>query len=127
MDEFFNTLNNNFSSICISIGKANLITIGIVILSYIIEKLTGLKLFIDHYRWIKSENNAETLSIGDTVYYFILNLIVFIYDIYKGEIEFHVISIVTWLLLVGILTQIFYIIHGKYQQIDPNKADNDFT
>ena len=127
MDEFFNILNNNFLSICISIGKANLIAIGIVILSYIIEKLTGLKMFIDHYRWIKSENNAETLSIRDTVYYFILNLIVFIYDIYKGEIEFHVISIVTWLLLVGILTQIFYIIHGKYQQIDPNKADNDFT
>ena len=127
MDEFFNILNNNFLSICISIGKANLIAIGIVILSYIIEKLTGLKMFIDHYRWIKSENNAETLSIGDTVYYFILNLIVFIYDIYKGEIEFHVISIVTWLLLVGILTQIFYIIHGKYQKVDPNKADNDFT
>jgi Ca2+/Na+ antiporter len=127
LDEIYNILNNNFSSICISIAKANLIAIGIVILSYIIEKLTGLRLFIDHYTWIKSENNAETLSIGDTVYYFILNLIVFIYDIYMGKIEFHVIAIVTWLLFVGILAQIFYLIHGKYQKVDPNKSDNDYT
>ena len=127
MDEIFNVLNNNFLDIIISIGYANLIAIGIVLLSYIIEKLTGLKLFIDNYTWVKSENNAENISIRDTVNYFILNLIVFIYNIYNGKIEFHVIALVTWLLFVGILTQVFYIVHIKYQKVDPNKSDDDYT
>jgi hypothetical protein len=127
MDEVFNVLNNNFLDIIISIGKSNLIAIGIVLLSFIIEKLTGLKLFIDNYTWVKSKYNAENISIRDTVNYFILNLIVFIYDIYNGKIEFHVIAIVAWLFFVGILAQLFYIIHDKYQKVDPNKSDNDYT
>ena len=127
MDEIFNVLNNNILNIIISIGKANLIAIGIVLLSYIIEKLTGLRLFIDHYTWVKSEYNAETLSIRDTVNYLILNLIVFVYYIYLGKIELHVIALVTWLFFIGLLTQIFYSIHRKYQKVDPNKSDNDYT
>lgn len=127
MDEFFKVLNNNFFDIIISIGYANLIAIGIVLLSYIIEKVTGLKLFIDHYTWVKSENNAETLSIRDTVYYFILNLFVFIYNIYHGKIEFHAVSLVIWLFFTGILTIIFYSLHSKYQKIDPNKSDDDYS
>jgi len=127
MGEIFTVLNNNFLAIVISIGKSNLIAAGIVLLSFIVEKLTGLKLFIDNYTWAKSEYNADNISIRDTVNYFILNLIVFIYDIYNGKIEFHVIAIVTWLFLVSILTQLFYIIHDKYQTVDPNKSDNDYT
>ena len=127
MDEIFEVFNNNFLDIIVSIGEANLIAIGIVLFSCIIEKITGLKLFIDNYKWVKSENNAENISIRDTVNYFILNLIVFIYNIYEGKIEFHVIAIVIWLILVGILVQIFYLIHRKYQKIDPNKSDDDYT
>lgn len=118
---------DNIVNIFISIGKAHLIGIAIVILSYIIEKSTGLKLLIDHYTWIKSRNNIEVLSTRDTGNYLILNSIVFIYDIYNGNIGLNFISIAIWLVLIIILTKVFYRIHKKYQKYDPNKADDDYT
>ena len=127
MDEIFNVLCNNFLNIIISIGKANLIVIGIVVLSFIVEKLSGLRLFIDHYTWIKSPYNAKSLSIRDTDYYLIINLAVFVYDIYQGKIEFHALTLATWLFIVGNLAIQFYFIHRKYQKVDPNKADDDYT
>jgi len=127
MDDIINILTNNTLNILISVGKANLIAFGIILFSYIIEKLTGLRLLIDHYIWVKSVKNTEILSTGDSAYYIILNLIVFIYDIYNDKIELHTLTIVVWIILVAILTQIFYTIHRKYQKVDPNKADDDYT
>ncbi len=104
-----------------------IITIGIIIGSFIIEKTTGLKLFIDHYTWVKSPANAKILSDGDSGYFIILNIIVFIYNIYKNNIAFHWITFFLWLFFLLILTRILYKIHYKYQKIDPNKADDDYS
>ena len=114
-------------NIFITIVKAHLLILFIIIISFLIEKLTGLRLLIDHYTWIKSKNNIEVLSTRDSGNYIIINLLVFIYDIYKNSISFNFINIIIWLVLIIILTKVFYRTHKKYQKFDPNKADDDYT
>ena len=118
---------DDIQNILFSILKAQLITIGIIVASYLIEKITGLKLLIDHYTWKKSPHNVEVLSTGDSAYYFIVNLIVFIYDIYSDRIEFKLYNIILWLVLAIFLTIGFYRVHKKYQRIDFFKNDNDYS
>ena len=118
---------NEFINIIFSIGRAHIIVIAIVLGSFLLEKLTGLNLFIDHYTWKKSKLNADMLSSRDSVYYFILNVIVFGYDVYKKSINFKIINIILWFIIISVLTKLFYHFHRKYQAVDPNKADDDYT
>ena len=118
---------NSIIDIFISVGKSNLIGVAIVVFSYIIEKITGLKLFIDHYTWVKSKENIEVLSTRDTFLYLVLNFSVFIYDIYHDNLDFNFLNGLIWLVIVIILAKVFYRIHKKYQKFDPNKADDDYT
>ncbi len=114
-------------SVFISIGKSNLTAMGIVIFSFIIEKITGLRLFIDHYyKWVKSPRNAEIVTNRDMGYYFILMVAVFIYDIYNGNVAFNFFTCIIALILITTLSSIFKKIHGKYQKVDPKKKDDDF-
>ena len=117
----------NIELLFYSIIKAHIIILLIVILSFIIEKLTGLKLLIDHYTWRKSVKNREVLSTGDSGFYIIFNLIVFIYDHYSSEQDIFIPNFFIWLILLSILTYLFYKIHFKYQRIDPTKTDDDYT
>jgi hypothetical protein len=113
--------------IFITIAKAHLLIVLIIISSFLIEKLTGLKLLIDHYTWKKSSKNRKVLSTGDAGYYFIINLAVFIYYHYKEDTTDLVTFSIIWFIVISIMTYIFYKIHFKYQKIDPNKSDNDYT
>ena len=63
-----------------SILKGHLYIIGIIGITYLIEKLTKLSLFVDQFKWKKSPNNAEILSDRDSVYYFLFMAGVLIYD-----------------------------------------------
>lgn len=114
-------------NILITLGKSHLYVLYIVIGSFIIEKFTGLKLFIYDYFWVKSPRNAEDGSNRDAGLYLIINCIVFGYNIYHGRIEFNIFNIIIWVIIISILTKIFYKIHRKYQKVDPNKADDDYT
>ena len=110
-----------------SVLKAHLIILVILILSYIIEQITPLSLFVDQFKWKKSPRNAEIHVSGDSLYYLIIVLIVFIYDIYHDKIELNFISILAWLVIMIPLFWLFRILYRKYQGVDTNKADVDFS
>ena len=116
-----------FITVIISVGKAQLLVLALIILSYIIEKVTILNLFIDSYTWRKSPNNVIMIADGDTSYYVIVCIFVFSYDIFKGLVKFDVVSIVSWLFMMMILVPTLRHFHKKYQGIDYNKADDDYT
>ena len=119
--------NIEIVNIIFSLGKAHAIVLVLIIMSYILEKLTGLNLFVDHYTWKKSALNADMLSSRDSVFYLILNSITFGYDLIQHNIVFNITNLVVWFILIYILTNRFYYFHRKYQAVDPNKADDDFT
>ena len=110
-----------------SIGKAHVIILLIVIWSLIIEFSTGIKLFVDNYKWKKSIRNAEDASTRDSTFYLIVMISVFIYDIIKKNVDFNPLNIIIWIIIVSILVKVFYKIHNKYQAVDPKKANDDLT
>lgn len=108
------------------IGCSLILTLVILLASYLIEKITGLKLFFWQYHWKKSLNNVRIISNRDSAYFLILNIIVFIYYVYKDKIEFGLIIFLLWLLVLSVLTRLLYNVHRKYQKKDPNKKDNEY-
>ncbi len=119
--------NNDLLNILIVIGKANLLVLVLIFLSYIIEKTTGLRLLIDHYTWAKSIENTKVLATRDSGNYLIINVLFFAYHIYEETIRLNFINVAIWIILISILVRIFYLIHIKYQPFDPTKADDDFS
>jgi hypothetical protein len=118
---------NNLLSIIISIFKAGLISLFIVIGLYLIEKNSELIFFVKEFKSKKSIRHAEINHDRDQGYYFIITSIVYIYDLYKGYVEFTYISFIIWFAILITLSTIFGKIYDKYQVIDPNKADDDYT
>jgi hypothetical protein len=116
-----------YSEIIISILKANLIALIIVSGSYLLEKVTGVRLLIDSFTWEKSPNNAHNATVRDTVSYFILNLVVFIVDVLKKRVHLNIFNAVLWISIVLMLVKVFNTLHSKYQAVDPNKQDDDYT
>ncbi|GEM_PF-4406777 len=107
--------------------KSHVLLLLLLLASYTIEKITGLRLFIDHYTWVKSPENAEALTARDSFFYIVLNSGVLLYHYIKGKIAFTWISFLIWLIILSFLVKIFYRIHRRYQKVDPNKADDDYT
>ncbi len=119
IDEFYNIL--------FSILKANIFAAILVILFYLIEIKYNLKIFIKYFTWKKSQKNARIATDGNTGYYAIFCLFIFIYDIVKKNVKFNFISVLLWLIIIIILSSTFHKLYSKYQGVDPNKADNDYT
>jgi len=117
----------SFLKILIIIGASQLVVFLIILTSYVIEKFTQFNLFIDHFTWKKSLNNAKILTVRDSVYYFIINLGVFYYSIHNEYIMFSIPKALFWLCIVFILTLTFREVHYKYQGVDFNKSDDDYT
>jgi len=109
-----------------SIIKANFIIVGIVLVVYILEVVANLKIFIRYFTWKKSLNNARIAANGNSGYYFIACLFVYISDIYRGNVNANLISIIVWLVLMIVLTSFFHHYYNKYQGVNPTKADDDF-
>jgi hypothetical protein len=84
-------------------------------------------LFIKQFKWEKNRRKAEIHLDGATFTYYVFTMGVFIYDIIKGNVIFHIIPIVIWLVIMIILTIIFRDLYDKYQGYDPNKADDDYS
>ena len=110
-----------------SLVKANFLALILVFVLYLIELNTEFKFFVKQFQWKKSLNNARIHRNGDQVYYFVFCTAIYIYDLYKGNVNFSVISFIIWLITLIILSTIFGKIYDKYQGVDPKKADDDFT
>jgi len=118
---------NEYIDILICFFKAHTIAILIIFISYIIEKTTKFKLLIYNYNWEKSLRNADAAATRDSGNYLIINFLVFVYDIYMGNIGLNIINIIIWLIIISILTKTFYRIHLKYQAVDIKKSDDDYS
>ena len=118
---------NDIISVIISVGEAQLLVLALILLSYIIEKVTILNLLIAQYTWRKSPNNVEVLTDGDTAYYVIVCIFVLSFEIFQGLVKFNVVSILFWLFMMMILIPTLRHFHKKYQGIDYNRADDDYT
>jgi hypothetical protein len=105
-----------------SIVKAHVFIIIILFITFLLEKVFGLSLFIDQFKWKKSTNNARIHLNRDTFTYFVFTMGVFIYDIIKGNVTFHIIPIAIWLVIMIILTIIFRDLYDKYQGYDPKQS-----
>ena len=114
-------------NVIVSILKSNFIAIIIVFMSFVIESFTDFKFLIKDFKWKKSLKNARIHRNGNQVYYFILTSIVYAYDLYKGNLEFTFIAFAIWLAILITLSTILGKIYDKYQGVDPNKADDDYT
>ena len=88
---------------------------------------THYSIFIRYFKWKKSTRNAEIASDGNTVYYVIVCLIVFIYDVYKHHVKFSFLNVIFWLIIMTMLALIFHKLYAKYQGLDPTKADDDYS
>jgi len=110
-----------------SIVTANIIAIGIILVSYIIERNTRLRLFIDHYTWIKSERQADILTSGDSFYFFLVLLGRWIYDIKSNNIDNTFVNHVIWFVLSVTITVMLAKVHRRYQKTDPGKADDNYS
>jgi hypothetical protein len=118
---------NEFLAATCSILKANLIALIIVSVVYVLEVLFNLKIFIRYFTWRKSIRNAEISAHGNTVYYIVFCTLILIYDLIKGHLTFNDYSISFWLIEMVFLTIQFHKFYNKYQGVDPNKEDKDFS
>jgi len=123
MEYFFKSLNQ----VLYSILKAHGFIIVILIVTFLLEQLLGLRLFMRQFRWKKNDKMGIIMLDGDSVTYFIFICGVLIYDLYKKNIEFNIVSILVGLVIIIIFTIIFRDLYDKYQGKDPNKADDDYT
>ena len=118
---------NQFWAATFSILKANLIALMIVSVVYVLEVLFNLKIFIRYFTWRKSIRNAEISANGKTGYYIVFCTLVLIYDLIKGHLTFNDYSISFWLIELVFLAIQFHKFYSKYQGVDPDKKDDDFT
>ena len=96
----------------------------IYLVSFSIEKLTGLKLLIDNFLWKKSKNMAIGATINNTIFIFLLtNIIVLLVS--DKKLEDH--EIVEWIIFIPILTLLFAATYYSLTGIDPSKKDDDFA
>jgi len=122
MTEFYQILDIYYSLI-----KANFLIAAIVIILYIIEINTKLILFVKQFKWKKSLKNAKIHRDRDQGSYFIFCCLVYLFDLFKGNIRFTIISFIFWIISLVFLATLFGKIYDRYQGIDPNKADDDYT
>jgi hypothetical protein len=118
---------NEFLAATLSILKANIIALMIVSVVYVFEVLFKLKIFIRYLTWPKSTRNAKIAADGNTGFYVIFCILILIYDLIKGHITFNDYSISFWLIEMAFLTIQFHKFYSKYQGVDPNKEDKDFS
>jgi len=120
-------LINDVLNVLVSLIKANILAVAIVLVLYLVEINSDFKLFVKQFQWKKSIKNARIHRDRDQGYYFILCTAVYIYDLYKGSIDFSIISFIIWLAMLIFLSTIFGKIYDQYQGVDPQKADDDLS
>jgi hypothetical protein len=108
--------------------KGTLFVTLIYLGSYIIEKVTGLRLLIDSFKWEKSKNNAEGAAGWNGIFvFFLTNLIILLYDLSQHSEPPLSYSIWKWLLIIIPLTILFSIVFYRFTNKDSNREDNDYS
>lgn len=120
-----NDILNFFYPIILSIGNAHLIILIIIPLSYIFEKLFGLKLLIAFFRWKKSKRNAEIHLDTHTFFYLLILISTFIFSDKGNKFNYSLNSISVFIILIIPLLLIFRKLYSKYQGIDETKIDDE--
>ena len=107
--------------------KTDLLVIAIIILSYVVEKYTRLRLLVAHFKWEKSPHNARIAADGHAVYFFFFALVIFIYAMVKGFYRFTALGTIVW--LIAMISTAVWIrkIYFKHQGVDKSKADDEFS
>jgi len=117
----------NALNVVLSFVKANFLAALVVFFLYLIERNSEWILFVKQFKWKKSQKNARIHRHRDQVYYFIFCILVYIYDIYNNNIHFTAFSFTIWFTLLIVFSTFFGKLYYKYQGVDPNKADDDFS
>ena len=121
-----NIINEIFSVIH-SIIKSNIIIAIIVFISYLIEINSNWVLLVKRFKMKKNKKQTQIASKAHAGFYSEFILMVFIYDLYKGNFEFTFLTVFVWLIIVIFLTILLYKLYSKYQGFDPDKKDDDFS
>ncbi len=106
--------------------KSHFIISIVIIISFLLEKLLGLKLLIWNFKWEKNIKNQIITSQGCTVFYMLINLGFFIYSIIMWHFPFDLNTISIWIIIMFPLVSIFHRMFDKYQGKNSNKGDQHF-
>ncbi len=105
--------------------EAHLYIICIILVSYVIERVTGLKLIIDaFFDEEKEEDIANGAASFNSIGYFTISLIVFLYHLYIKKTELGANAFWKWLLIMLPLTIIFRILYYRWQGKKSQKQDS---
>lgn len=113
--------------ILLEIIKGSFIVLLIYFLSYIIEKNTGFKFLIWSIK--RKQNQFMALGAANTaaLIFFLINIIVLLYDLDTVEIKPKGYSFIKWLIIIIPLTIILRKIHLKLSLIDKDRNNFDFS
>lgn len=106
---------------------AQLVVIFILIISYIIESFTGLKLFVWGFKVKKNLKMANGAADLDSIIYFLVCLDTLLYDRYISGNKVADFSFWIWFFIVLTLTIIFRKLYFKFTPKDTNRGDYDFS
>lgn len=109
------------------LGKAHLLILLIVISVWIIEITLGLNLLVKMYIWKKNPKLAMSTTDLDSLVYVLLNIGAYLYYQIHGEPHFHWLTFLIWFGSLVLLSYLFRKIHYRFQGIDPDKAEDDYT
>lgn len=101
--------------------EAHLYIVCIILASYVIEKITNLKLLIDDFKWEKSEYMAKGSAGLFSTLYFLISLAVLLFHVHGKKDAPEDYAFWKWLIIMIPLTVIFRILYYKFQAKDPNK------
>jgi hypothetical protein len=105
--------------------KAHIVLIIIILISYILEKLLGLKLLFSFFKWKKSKKNAEIHLDGHTIFYLLILVLTFVFSEKGKNFKFNMTTISAFILLVIPFLLLFRKLYSKYQGKDFSKSDSD--
>ena len=113
--------------VLISLCKANLLAIIIVLVFYFVETHSDFKLFVTHFKWKKSVKYARVFRHTFQAYYFLFCCSVLVYDLTINKIGISITAFLIWFVLLASLTGLLGLLHDKYQGVDPNKKEDDLS
>lgn len=106
------------------IFEAHLYMVVIVLSSYVFEKMFGFKLLIDNFNWKKSDYQAAGSSDVLSLLYFVVSLIVLLYNVYGRKSAPADYAFWKWLIIIIPLTVLFRVWYNKNQGRDPTKKNS---
>ena len=112
--------------ILLIIIEAHLYMLCTILASYVVERITGLKLLIEHFKWKKSNDMARGSAGLHSILYFMFSLGVMIYHVYIRESASVEYTFWKWLAIMLPLTVLFGFQYYRLQGRDPSKKGEHY-